>query len=76
MISPMLAQRTSFESAMSDITERHRNFAKDLAEDAPGANSLALKFPTFLCEVKLDGERFLAHVNRGVVTMQVCRFVS
>jgi ATP-dependent DNA ligase len=61
---------------MSDITERHRNFAKDLAEEVTGANSLALKFPTFVCEVKLDGERFLAHVKRGVVTMQVCRCAS
>ena len=73
MISPMLAQRTSFESAMSDITARHRNFEMELTEEDVGANSLALKFPTFLCEVKLDGERIVAHVNRGVVKMQVRR---
>ena len=33
-------------------------------------NSLSLKFPTFINEVKLDGERMLVHVKRGVVTMQ------
>ena len=33
---------------------------------------LALQFPAFVCEVKLDGERILSHINRGIVTMQVC----
>lgn len=75
-ISPMLAHRTSFESAMTDIETRHRKFAKELSEEEEDevsnkfANSLALRFPTFVCEVKLDGQRMLVHVKRGIVTMQ------
>lgn len=61
---------------MSDITARHRNFALELTEGDVGANSMALKFPTFLCEVKLDGERIVAHVNRGVIKMQVRRYYN
>lgn len=69
-ISPMLANRTTFEAAMTDIESRHRKFAKELKDGDPLANSLALKFPTFICEVKLDGERMLLHVKQGVVTVQ------
>lgn len=74
-ISPMLANRTSFESALTDTENRHFNHAKKLAEEEDEdsiklANSLAIKFPTFICEVKLDGERMLVHVNRGLVTIQ------
>jgi ATP-dependent DNA ligase len=32
-------------------------------------NLLPIKFPTFIAEVKLDGERMIVHVQRGVVTM-------
>lgn len=70
-LTPMLANKTSFETALSDITFRHRNFAAEMPDEETGADSLALKFPTFVCEVKLDGERIVTHVNRGIVTMQV-----
>ena len=69
-ISPMLANRTTFETAMTDIENRHRKFAKELKDGDPLANSLALKFPTFICEIKLDGERMLLHIKRGIVTVQ------
>lgn len=69
-LAPMLAHRTSFASVLGDLGTRHRALRESLASDDMGASSLALKFPTFVCEVKLDGERMLVHMNRGIVTMQ------
>jgi hypothetical protein len=70
-ISPMLAKKTTCASITTDLSVKHRDHAKNLRQDEPGASSLALKFPPFICEVKLDGERMVVHVNRGIVTMQV-----
>jgi hypothetical protein len=71
-LAPMLANRTSFATVLTDIGSRHRKFSETLDEGNAGESSLALKFPTFVCEVKLDGERMVTHIHRGVVTMQVC----
>jgi len=73
-IAPMLSMRTSFESFLSDIRKRHQAYTNALDKDDPIRRSLALKFPSFVSEIKLDGERILAHVKRGVVTMQVKSF--
>lgn len=70
-ISPMLSLRTSFESILSDLQVRHETYAELLKKNNPLKTCLALKFPAFTCEVKLDGERLLAHVHRGVVKVQV-----
>ena len=71
---PMLADRTNFEAALSNIHRRHHQYIDRLPDEDPAKerlrNSLAFKFPTFINEVKLDGERMVFHVRRGVVTMQ------
>lgn len=41
-IQPMLCQRTSFQTALSDVVDRHQKFAGDSADKA---DYLALKFP-------------------------------
>jgi len=73
-LSPQLSQRTSFESAMLHIVERHRVHArKEIPDSVTERNFLPMKFPSFLCEVKLDGERIISHVSNGVVRMQTRR---
>jgi len=72
---PMLSSRTGFSSLISDMEERHHLFAESLKsskdEDSKQiASSLALKFPAFICETKLDGERMIVHIQNGKVTMQ------
>ena len=67
----MLAQRTTFSKALTDIAERHRSYREKLTGDDPELSNLSLMYPTFMCEVKLDGERMVVHMNRGTVTMQV-----
>eukprot|EP00978_Attheya_sp_CCMP212_P029441 scaffold104590_cov61-Attheya_sp.AAC.1 len=74
-LAPMLANRTSFATVLTDIGSRHRKFSETLDEGNAGESSLALKFPTFVCEVKLDGERMVTHIHRGVITMQIGRSV-
>ena len=78
-LSPMLAARTSYESLLSDIQRRlHNNPVllktslgctsaeyKEKIQDLP----LAMKHPPFIGEVKMDGERMIFHVKRGVVTV-------
>jgi ATP-dependent DNA ligase len=69
-ISAMRSERTSFDSLMADMQKRHAEvLKKKIEKDDPLKESLALKFPAFVAEVKLDGERMIVHVNRGNVTM-------
>jgi ATP-dependent DNA ligase len=67
----MLSMRTSFETILSDLQKRHKAFAEFLEKGDPLRSCLALKFPAFTCEVKMDGERLLAHMTKGVVKVQV-----
>lgn len=67
----MLSLRTSFESILSDLQVRHGVYAELLNKNNPIKSCLALRFPAFTCEVKLDGERLLAHMHRGIVKVQV-----
>jgi len=75
-IDPMLSLRTSFEGILSDLQKRHKAYVETMETDDPQRSCLALKFPAFTCEVKLDGERLLAHLQKGVVKLQVrlCRY--
>jgi hypothetical protein len=73
---PMLSSRTGFTSLLSDMEGRHHAFAQSLKPYKDDftrsmASCLALKFPTLICETKLDGERMLVHIQRGKVTMHV-----
>lgn len=70
-VSPMLSHRTSFESYLKDIAHRHHELDKVLPANAPAKSSLALRHPAFACEIKMDGERMLVHIERGEVTMHV-----
>ena len=69
-IDPMLSLRTSFETILSDLQKRHAAYVNVLDKDDPIRTCLALKFPAFACEVKLDGERLLSHMKGGVVKVQ------
>lgn len=67
----MLSLRTSFETILSELQKRHRAYGELLEKGDPLRSCLALKFPAFTCEVKLDGERLLAHMQKGIVKVQV-----
>ena len=83
-ITPMLSQRSNHDMILGQIHRPHNEYLAGLEQlekqgqdelneelDIPRQlNSLALRFPTFINEVKLDGERMLVHVKRGVVTIQ------
>jgi hypothetical protein len=59
LTSTMRSERTSFEGCMADLSDRHRAVRADtkkLSKDDPVRESLALKFPAFMAETKLDGE--------------------
>ena len=59
LTSTMRSERTSFEGCLADLSERHRAVrgdTKKLPKDDPVRESLALKFPAFIAETKLDGE--------------------
>jgi hypothetical protein len=67
-ISPMLSNRVSFANC---ITQLHSNHEEYLSKAILGHEPLALKFPAICAEIKLDGERLVAHITQnGVVTMQ------
>ena len=70
-ITPMLSKRTGFSSAINDMESRHVEFLRSAPVSCIGSDSLALKFPAFMCEEKIDGERMIVHVKRGNVTMHV-----
>jgi len=76
-IAPMLSMRTSFASLLSDIQKRHQNYMYTIKDDDNNTTNssslrknLALKFPSFVAEIKLNRERHLAHVKRGIVKLQ------
>lgn len=74
-IAPMLAQRTYFASALADLSNVHRDAMKGFHRDDPRRKLLPMKYPTFCAEIKLDGERIIAHVKQGIVTMHTRRAV-
>jgi ATP-dependent DNA ligase len=69
-IAPMLALKVYFRDAMAELCRTHRAHAK---KELKGSNLLPLKNPAIVCEVKLDGERMVVHVKRGIVTMHTRR---
>jgi ATP-dependent DNA ligase len=66
IFAPMMSGKLYFEKAMSVISTNHTIYLKTSPEKA----CLALRFPAICAEVKLDGERMLAHVLDGKVTIQ------
>ncbi len=75
-IDPMLAKPTKFSTILSEIQKRHKDFSERLEKDSAVKSSLALKFPSFTCEVKVDGERMLTHMKKDAVRMQVSINIS
>jgi len=69
-IAPMLSMRTSFEKFLLEIQERHKKYIDCMGKDDPLRSSLAMRYPTFSCEIKMDGERILSHIKKGIVKMQ------
>ena len=69
-ISPMLSLKTTFHSFLTEIADRHHKLDDILPDEAPSKSCLALRHPTFACEIKMDGERSLCHIKRGKVTFQ------
>ncbi|CAB9499454.1 DNA ligase 4 [Seminavis robusta] len=72
IISCMKSERTSLEGCLAQIGTVHAAVLankKTLPKDDPARESLAIKFPAFVAEEKLDGERMIVHVHRGKVTM-------
>lgn len=67
----MLSVRTSFDGFLRDIALRHHNLDKVLLEGSPAKGCLALQHPALAVEIKMDGERQIVHISRGVVTMHV-----
>ncbi|KAL3784062.1 hypothetical protein HJC23_013277 [Cyclotella cryptica] len=60
---------------LKDIAHRHRELDKVLPASSRAKSSLALNHPAFACEIKMDGERMLVHIKRGIVTMHTRRNV-
>ncbi|KAL7548623.1 hypothetical protein ACHAWF_011897 [Thalassiosira exigua] len=69
-ITPMLSKRTSFRTFLKDVAHRHGQLDKVLPAESPAKSCMAIKHPAFTCEIKMDGERDLIHIKRGVVTVQ------
>lgn len=70
LISPMLSTKTTFATCIGDAQKNHAEFLKSCPSDAPVTAALALKFPALAVELKLDGERIVAHVKNEIVTLQ------
>jgi hypothetical protein len=70
--SPMLSSKTGFDRLMHNISGRHRSYLQsEKGRERLPDGCLAFRHPAFAVEPKLDGERFLVHVNRaGIVKMQ------
>ena len=68
IISPMLSAKVNFDNCLTSITMNHVEYLK--ATGNQKSQCLALKFPAICGEIKLDGERMLAHVFNGKVTIQ------
>ena len=69
-ISPMLSLRTSFDTFLKEVADRHHKLDNILPDEAPSKSCLAIRHPAFACEIKMDGERHLVHIKRGEVTIQ------
>ena len=73
----MLAKRTAYKEVLDDIFSPYESFRSKLDSNNNEtlklnlSKSLTFRFPAFVCEVKSDGERMLAHINRGIVKFQV-----
>jgi DNA ligase N terminus len=61
-ISPMLSERTTFAKCLTQLQENHQRYLKSSSLFRP--IPLALKFPAFCAEIKLDGERMIVHMER------------
>lgn len=72
-LSPMLSRRTGFDTFLREVAHRHGQLDKVLPADSPAKGCLAIKHPAFACEIKMDGERDLVHIKRGIVTIQTRR---
>ena len=72
VISPMKPVRVSFENCMAKIQQNHQEYLKSLPASTPSEvrNALALQFPVFCAEIKLDGERMLYHIQDGKAVAQ------
>ena len=69
-ISPMLSLKTSFDTFLKEVADRHHKLDDILPDEAPAKSCLAIRHPAFACEIKMDGERDLIHIKRGEVTIQ------
>jgi len=69
VLNPALSRKTLHRSFLTDISERHRRYIDTLPADSPLRSCLSLKFPSFVCEAKMDGERMITHVINGVLYM-------
>ena len=68
-LSPMLSRRTNFHTFLKEIAHRHSQMEKVLPAESPAKSCLAIKHPAIACEIKMDGERDLIHIKRGIVTV-------
>ena len=69
-ISPMLSRRTGFDTFLREVAYRHAQLDGALPRESTAKSCLAIRHPAFLCDIKMDGERDLIHVKRGIVTVQ------
>jgi len=71
-IRPMLSKRTNCSHVLIDMERMKDEFVFCKEDDETKLKRLLpIQFPTFICEIKLDGERMIVHVRRGIVTMHV-----
>lgn len=68
-LSPMLAIKVYPNNTLLKLRERHISYLDKLEKKDPLRSSLAMKFPAFLAEIKMDGERMIIHVEKGKVKM-------
>jgi hypothetical protein len=71
IIRPMLSKRTSCPKVLEDMERLNEEFVFLEKQERYLKSLLPVKFPAFISEVKLDGERMIIHVQRGIVTMHV-----
>jgi len=60
-ISPMLSRRTSFQTFLQELAQRHDQLDKALPAESPAKSCLAIKHPAFTCEIKVSC-RLLSHL--------------
>ena len=52
-ISPMLSRRTSFQTFLQELAQRHDQLDKALPVESSAKSCLAIKHPAFTCEIKV-----------------------